>query len=246
VATSCIQTLSVPYPASDTLITAAGGTTLSGHQVYCLNSACTPPYFQVQIPKESAWGWDYLVPLCSRLGFDPVACGIFPAGGGGGVSVFFGVPTYQVDISGTQFTQPDQAFYLQPYGLLFTLPAIYAGRNVPDVSFDADPNSGYLVYYTSSVTGFSVLPFYGGTSFVSQQLNGVTALLDQYAGKRMGFLNVPLYAAAASGQGYSNDGPLNAVTAGDNWFYSGSKGYSPAAGLGTLDVYNLAQYLRKF
>jgi subtilase family serine protease len=242
---SCSLTLSVDYPASDSLITAAGGTTLPGHQVYCLNSTCTPPHVQVQIPKESAWGWDYLSGLCSRLGFDPISCGIFPAGSGGGVSVFSPVPSYQAGIPGIQLSQPGQVFnWNVPIpGLPFTLPANFAGRNVPDVSFNADPETGYVIYYTSSSTGFGADTFWGGTSFVAPQLNGVTALLDQYVGQRIGFLNPLLYGLAASGKAYSKNGPLNAVTAGDNWFYTGSKGYNPATGLGTLDVYNFAQYL---
>src|SRR5215467_2338760 len=85
---------------------------------------------------------NYLAGLCSRLGADPVSCGIFPAGGGGGVSVLFPAPSYQAGIAGTQLSQPGQAFYLQPYGLLFSLPANYAGRNVPDISFNADPETG--------------------------------------------------------------------------------------------------------
>jgi hypothetical protein len=34
---------------------------------------------------------------------------------------------------------------------------------------------------------------------------------------------------------------LNTVSAGDNWFYSGRDGYSPAAGLGTINVAKLAK-----
>lgn len=236
----CSATLSVDYPASDTMITAAGGTTLAGHQSYCLNSACTPPYQQVQTPKESVWGWDYLTSLCNRLGYDPISCGIFPAGSGGGVSVFFGVPSYQSGVSGIQLSQPGQAFTFEGI-LFFSLPANYAGRNVPDVSFNADPETGYVILYTSSTSGFGANPYYGGTSFVAPQLNGVTALLDQYVGRRVGFLNPNLYGLSAS---QSANAALNPVTAGDNWFYNGAKAYNPGAGLGTLDVYNFALYLR--
>jgi kumamolisin len=38
----CTQTLSVDYPASDSAITAAGGTTLAGPQAFCVNQACSP------------------------------------------------------------------------------------------------------------------------------------------------------------------------------------------------------------
>lgn len=245
VANSCSATLSVDYPASDTLMTAAGGTTLAGHQSYCLNGACTAPYYQVQIPKESVWGWDYLNGLCAALGVNPVGCGTFGVGGGGGVSVAFAEPSYQVGLAGMQTSQPGQAFYLQPYGLLYSPPANFAGRNVPDVSFNADPQTGYVIVYTSDVNGFGAETFIGGTSFVAPQLNGVTALLNQYVGKRVGFLNPTLYGLAASGRAYGgSNAPVNQVTAGDNWFYSGAKGYNLGSGLGTLDVSNFAAYLR--
>jgi subtilase family serine protease len=97
------------------------------------------------------------------------------------------------------------------------------------------------------VSGFGVLTFYGGTSFVGPQLNGVTTLLGQYlhAGPGLGLLNYPLYRLAASGRGYGGrNAPLHAIAYGDNWFYHGSNGYNPAAGLGTLDVFNFAQALR--
>ena len=69
---------------------------------------------------------------------------------------------------------------MSPPTVLFTFPAHFAGRNVPDVSFNADPETGYVVDYTSSVTGFGQ-EHLGGTSFVAPQLNGVTALLGQKA-----------------------------------------------------------------
>ena len=244
VANSCSATLSVDYPASDSLMTAAGGTTLPGKQEFCLNAACTPPYFQIQIAQESVWGWDYLVGYCAKLGLDPVSCGIFPAGGGGGVSIMFPLPLYQFTLAGTQRSQPGQALYLQPYGLIYTLPANYAGRNLPDVSYNADPDTGYVIYYTSSVSGFSPQPFWGGTSFVAPQLNGVAALLSQYLKQRVGFVNVSLYGLALLGKAYGGaNAPLRAITSGDNWFYSGSKGYNLGAGLGVLDVANFAAIL---
>src|SRR5208282_5604198 len=112
-------------------------------------------------------------------------------------------------------------------------------------SFNADPETGYVVYYTSSVSGFGIEPGWGGTSFVAPQLNGVSALLGEYLhGSRIGLLNFPLYGLARSGQAYGNArAPLHAIAYGDNWFYHGSNGYNPAAGLGTLDVWNFAESL---
>lgn len=242
---SCSLTLSVDYPASDPLITAAGGTTFGGHQSYCLNQACTSPHYEVEIAQESVWGWDYLAGLCAQLGLSPLACGIYPAGSGGGVSILFPVPSYQVGLSGIQTSQAGQNLYWQPFGLLYPLPANYAGRNVPDVSYNADPETGYVVYYTSDQTGFGEDSFFGGTSFVAPQLAGVTALWDQYAGGRVGSLNPTLYNLAATGQAYGGSkAPLNQIKSGDNWFYSGGKGYNLGSGLGTIDVANLAAILR--
>jgi kumamolisin len=251
---SCSATLAVDYPASDPLITAGGGTTLPGVQQYCLNESCTSIY-NVDVPHERVWGWDYLEGLCAALGApNPVTCGIWGGGGGGGVSIVFPLPSYQSGLYGTQSSQPGQAFYAAenvaaqiplPPGLIYALPAFYAGRNVPDVSFNADPDTGYEIYYTSSVTGFGVNTFWGGTSFVAPQLNGVTALLGQYLNQRVGLLNDPLYSLASTGQAYGGaNPPLHAIAYGDNWFYYGSNGYNLGAGLGTLDVANLAQLLR--
>jgi kumamolisin len=242
---SCNEPLSVDYPASDPAITAAGGTTLPGIQQFCLNDSCTST-FSLNIAHEQAWGWDYLQPLCNKLGVsDPITCGIFPVGTGGGVSVFFPRPLYQLFLSGIQNSQPNQTFVYDGQ-LLFTLPSNYPGRNVPDISFNADPDTGYVVYYTSDVSGFAVDTFFGGTSFVAPQLNGVSALLGQYlGGRRVGLLNYPLYLLALTGSAYSGPRPpLHAITLGDNWFYHGRNGYSPTVGLGTLDVANFAAILQ--
>jgi kumamolisin len=241
----CNNPLTVAYPASDTAITTGGGTTLPGLQEYCLNEACTSIY-DINIPHERVWGWDYLTGLCSALGLTPVTCGIFPGGGGGGVSVLFEEPFYQFFLRGTQLSQPGQSWNVNG-ALVYALPAYYPGRNVPDVSFNADPQTGYVIYYTSEPSGkFGILTFIGGTSFVAPQLNGVSALLGQDLHSRIGLLNFPLYLLGITGQAYRGpNAPLHAIKYGDNWFYYGRDGYSPAAGLGTLDVANFADFLRR-
>lgn len=220
--------------------------TLGGLQTgYCLNAACTPPDWSVYIPHERVWGWDYLEPWCALLGTpDPVACGIFAWGSGGGVSFLFPEPNYQSALPGVQLTKTGQN-WVSNGEFVFTLPANYAGRNVPDISFNADPDTGYLIYYTSDVNGFSILQYWGGTSFVAPQLNGVSALIGEDLQSRIGLLNFPLYALALSGHAYEGaDAPLHAIGYGDNWFYYGSKGYNLGVGLGTLDVANFADVLR--
>jgi hypothetical protein len=49
---------------------------------------------------------------------------------------------------------------------------------------------------------------------------------------------------ALLGSTHGPSGALNTISAGDNWFYSAHNGYSPAAGLGTLNVANLARVLK--
>jgi kumamolisin len=251
--TFCTLPLAVDYPGSDTANTAAGGTTLPGLQEHCQNAACTPPFYDINIPQESVWGWDYLTGLCATVfGVNPIQCGIFPGGTGGDVSIMFPVPFYQWFIRGVQHSQPGQDWDIDPaYAALFgvvntpyKLSAYYPGRNLPDVSFNADPQTGYIVPYTSDKTGFGVLMFVGGTTFVAPQLNGVTALLGQDLHSRLGLLNYPLYFFALTGQAYHGpDASLNAISTGDNWLYSGSNGYNPAAGLGPLNVSNFAKAL---
>jgi kumamolisin len=240
---SCSLVLSVSYPGSDTAITDGGGTTLPGVQTYCVNATCTPPLV-IDVPHQRVWGWDYLEPLCEALA---VSC--FPAGTDGGVSVFFSEPAYQFGTPGIQLSQPGQVFIAgsgiaeeDQIGTYFALPAFYPGRNVPDVSFNADPQTGYIIYYTSEPSGvFGEDPGWGGTSFVAPQLNGVSALYGQLLHGRLGLLNSALYAAQrASGPA----APLNPIAYGDNWFYYGGIPYAPAAGLGTLDVANFAQFLQ--
>jgi subtilase family serine protease len=238
--------LSVDNPASDPYITAAGGTTLAGVQTFGLQNNQT---LSVDVPNERVWSWDYLVPLCDDLGQDPIDCGIFPVGSGGGVSFEWRLPSYQQGLAGIQKTQPDQSFIDEdviPPQTLVDIPAHFAGRNVPDISANADPDTGYVIYYTSDQTGFAIDSFYGGTSFIGPQLNGVVGLIGQYAHSRIGLLNVPLYELANEPGAYSGKAaPFNVIEYGNNDFYLGRDGYSPAVGIGTPDVSNLAEALKK-
>jgi kumamolisin len=249
---SCSLTLSIEYPSSDTYITAAGGTTLASLQEYCLTEACTGSgLLKIDVPHERVWGWDYLAPLCTGLGLNPrsSACGIYPVGTGGGVSVQFQQPFYQAGVFGTQLSQPNQIFlYNGGAGaanqLVVPLPSFYPGRNIPDISFNADPQTGYAVYYTSSVSGPEIVQL-GGTSFVAPQLNGVSALYDQDVRRRIGLLNNSMYPLVQPGLGYFGPNPaFHAIPFGDNWFYFGTNGYNPGVGIGTLDVANFAEALR--
>ena len=235
--------LSVDNPASDSAITAAGGTTLPGLQQF---NGPNGTIININVPRERVWAWDYLEPLCNALSLDFITCGIFPVGSGGGVSVFFPIPVYQLGIFGTQLSQPNQTYtnpFSTPVVTEATLPANFPGRNVPDISFNADPETGYVIFYTSNVSGFSVQTFFGGTSFVAPQLNGVTSLLSQNAGHRLGLLNFELYNLSRLGQTLGAHAPIHTISSGDNWFYDARNGYSPSVGLGTMDVFNMSRVI---
>jgi kumamolisin len=237
--------LSVDDPAAQQWVTAMGGTTLAGPQTYAITSKQN---LTINIPTEQTWGWDYLTPLCTALGLDPLACGTYPAGGGGGVSSYVPLPFYQYGIPGierTAFGQTQLDYSQTPAAFVVTLPGGFPGRNVPDISLNSDPQTGYQVYYTDDKGVFSVQTGWGGTSFAAPQFNGVTALFNQAVGRRVGLLNFALYDLARFGVAYrGSEAPLRDITNGDNWHYHAHSGYDQGTGLGVPDVANLLKFLR--
>jgi subtilase family serine protease len=237
--------LSVDDPAVQQWVTAMGGTTLPGKQTYAITSKKN---LTIDIPTEQAWGWDYLNPLCTALGFNPLTCGTYPGGGGGGVSSYVPLPIYQFGVPGIQttaFGQTQLDYSQTPPAFVVTLPGGYSGRNVPDLSLNSDPQTGYQVYYTDDQGAFGIQTGWGGTSFAAPQFNGVTALFDQAVGRRVGLLNFALYDLVRFGNPYrGSEAPLRDVTNGDNWHYSAHGGYDQASGLGVPDVANLLRALR--
>ena len=250
--------LSVGSPTDSPYITSAGGTTLpwSGTLTGPDGSAT------VTVKSQRAWGWDYLWPaLASIMGttFADTAKA-FIGGGGGGFSAVEPEPSYQRLVSGTSNFHGEQ--YLTPIdfqtlvpGTNFVEPTDWnvtqtpaavsgggSGRAVPDLSADADPQSGYLLYEPSFVpAGQPALQSgWGGTSFVSPQFNGSTAVIDSVLGHRIGLWNPSIYSFARGSA--SPVTPLSQASSdNDNLFYTGNPGeqYNPATGLG---VPNLAKF----
>ncbi|HEY3783785.1 MAG TPA: S53 family peptidase [Steroidobacteraceae bacterium] len=240
--------LSVDHPAADPYMLAAGGTTLPGPQTYQISDTQT---LTINVPAERAWGWDYLAPLCAAIGDpDPVDCGILPSGTGGGVSIVFPVPFYQFFVNGVRTSEAGQVLADEsqtPPQRLLKLPAHFPGRNLPDVSLNADPQTGYIIPYTSIVgtRHHFEIDQGGGTSFVAPQLAGITALIDQNAGGRVGLLNFAFYALALTNEAYSGrHPPLRDIRQGTNEGYQARAGYDQATGLGVLDVANLAAFFK--
>jgi subtilase family serine protease len=276
--------LSVDTMSDSPFTTAAGATTLPGTQTYAVvdskgNITSTE---SANIPAERAWSWDYLPPLYKALGFtseSAAALGGLLAGGGGGYSVFEQRPGYQNDVpSGfnareyytpTAFTQVAPGL-TEPTEFSFTAkPTLQAGfafigRAVPDVSTDGDPQTGYAIYDPALFASTGGFIEAGGTSFVSPQLNGTTAVIDSYVGHRVGFWNPQVYAFANSGSSpftpldsttvYSGKNYLYATSAegtvtaipgvfsNNNLYYTGKAGatWNPATGLGVPNLTELA------
>jgi kumamolisin len=182
------------------------------------------------------------------------------AGGGGGYSTVESRPGYQSRIKGignysavpyltpTDFgTEPGSKLRVPMQWTVWdassgsaNAPSVITGsaggRAVPDLSTDADPDTGYEMYFP----GQQFLGW-GGTSFVAPQLNGSAAVIDSYLHHRVGFWNPAIYQfAAASGSPFT---PLDTSGASnDNIYYTGTKGarYNPATGLGTPNLAKLA------
>ncbi len=134
---------------------------------------------------------------------------------GGGVSDVFALPSWQTNAN--------------------VPPSVNAGnkvgRGVPDVSGDADPQTGYQVL----VDGQSAV--YGGTSAVAPLWAGLLALVNQQIGKSVGFLNPSLYQLPQTSA-------FHDITQGNNGSYSAGQGWDACTGLGSPDGANLLAALK--
>ncbi len=149
---------------------------------------------------------------------------------GGGFSTIYKRPGYQEHVAG-----------------------IDGWRGVPDVAYNADPNTGVLThwgmglyyYYGISPTNPHYFFSFGGTSAGSPQWAGITALADQKAHHRLGFLNDSIYSIGRS-DGYAQS--FHDITVGNNDVfgigdYYTSTGWDPVTGWGTPNVANLITLL---
>ncbi len=239
------QPLAVDFPASHPYVIGAGGTTLP---LSLASGAIT-------VTAERPWGWDYLQ---NYVGAATYYSTYFPVGAGGGVSVQYPLPSYQQALPGVRNSVGGQAMLCMKTTaanastgvvgctvgsmVISPLPANYAGRNVPDISMNADPESGYATFSTSSGNGTGTGVWgtgSGGTSFVAPQLNGIFAVLTQKAGHRLGWLHPQLYGAFKT-YGYGSGSPFRAVTSGTNLYFPATNSYNPATGIGTIDANNLS------
>jgi kumamolisin len=249
--------LSVGTSADSPYITAAGGTTLPW------TGTLTGPdgSATVTVPQQRTWGWDYLWAPVAQITGESLADSAESQviGSGGGFSQIESRPSYQQGVSGVNnyhaveyltptdpqtvggITEPTQ-WDFNPTPSVTT--GTSAGRAMPDLSADADPYSGYLLYEPSAVpAGNKALEGgWGGTSFVAPQLNGSTAVIDSAVGHRVGLWNSSIYAFAQGDN--SPFTPLQSSgTSSDNLYYTGNPGqlFNQGSGLGIPNLGTLAE-----
>ncbi len=130
------------------------------------------------------------------------------SGSGGGTSVFETAPAFQAGVAGS------------------------GARTIPDVSSDADPNTGVSVY--DSFNGTSAAPWeqVGGTSLAAPLWAGLIAIANQG--------RVASGGATLDGSGQTlpaiyaiSSGDFHDVTTGGNGGYGAGPGYDMVTGLGT-------------
>jgi kumamolisin len=249
--------LAVDNPGDSPFVTAAGGTTLGG----TITATVGGVNVQARMASQRTWGWNWLWPHYQAFGFASEAAfaAAAVAGGGGGYSGIEPAPAYQQALQqrgGTGTGSYSDVPYLTPAAFT-TVDGLYLptqwtfdaappvqqgtadGRAMPDLSADADPFTGYLLY--DPLASPALQGGWGGTSFVAPQLNGSAALIDQYVGHRVGLWNPAIYSFAASaGSPFT---PLDAAGASnDNLYYTGTPGqiYNAGSGLGQPDLAKLA------
>jgi kumamolisin len=127
--------------------------------------------------------------------------------GGGGVSTIFALPANQQGLTATMASGGATPL---------------AMRGVPDVSGNADPQTGYQVRIDGTDT------VVGGTSAVAPLWAGLIALINAARGTPVGYLNTALYAAAGSASS-----PFNDITSGDNGDFVATVGWDACTGLGS-------------
>ena len=140
------------------------------------------------------------------------------SGGGGGVSQTYHRPSWQTG-PGVDNSYSDGA------------------REVPDVSADADPLTGYRVYYSGDTgcSGNDCWTVVGGTSAAAPFWAGLIALANQQGHRKLGFLNPALYAIGASGAS-AGGAPFHDVTGGGNLYYQAAPGWDYSTGWGSPDA----------
>ena len=218
------------FSASSPWVTAVGGTSLG---------------IDAKGRRVVETGWETGRSVLSGGAWTPAAPGGYQYGSGGGTSVLFDEPWYQVGIVPDALAAQNQTGH-------------HRGRVVPDISMVGDPNTGFLVGETQTFPDPEGVHYgefrLGGTSLSSPLFAGYMAVADQIARHRHGFINPALYLVARTGAikdvvhqtngvvrvDYANglDASDGLITSVRNFDYQGltihtTPGYDDVTGLGT-------------
>jgi kumamolisin len=134
------------------------------------------------------------------------------SGGGGGASQFYAAPAYQKN-------------EMQP--------ASHGMRQVPDVAADADPSTGFHIFFGGQ-DGQA-----GGTSAATPLWAATVALINQDMKQKglreVGFANPALYWMGENASKLS-PAPFHDVIGGNNLYYDAAAGWDFATGWGSMDA----------
>jgi kumamolisin len=181
-------------------------------------------------PYVTACGGTTVLTSAGSVFFETVWNGGQESTTGGGVSDMFELPNFQayadVDKSGNDG---------------------HAGRGVPDIAGNADPNSGYIIRIHGTDGQ------HGGTSATAPLYAGLVALLAAHLGKSVGYLNPRLYELASNPSQYSY--VFHDIVLGNNAeiflgspqppSYSARTGWDACTGLGSVDGGRLLEALQQ-
>lgn len=213
------------------LIVEVGGTTIKKSRTDSSNS------------QEVAWNNVKEIPKSK------INDGLFQ-GSGGGFSLLNRTPRFQRDkISGINTFRAISLLKYKNGSMVLkkskhVITGKHSGRNIPDISGIADPNTGYATYISFKKNGkvYHTWLVSGGTSYVAPQMAAANALLNGSLSESVGFWNPQIYSFSK----FLNS-PLNPLNSGslqnNNLFYLGQPGkkYNQATGLGTVNFTNLYQ-----
>jgi subtilase family serine protease len=158
-------------------------------------------------------------------------------GGGGGVSTRFTKPTWQV---GAGVIRAGVSSKTRCGG------KTHYCREVPDVAFDADPNTGYVIHCTVGQCGTSNAGWqvFGGTSAAAPLMAAFTADANTYSrghgGKRIGFANPFLYHEFSVDHSMFHDITVGTNNIHGRTTFSAKPGYDVASGLGSVNANEMA------
>jgi subtilase family serine protease len=140
------------------------------------------------------------------------------SGSGSGVSTYETIPSYQKAVESSQTKRTD-----------------------PDVSYDADPNTGFPVYQTYGNSASAPWLQYGGTSDAAPQWAAMIAIADQ--GRAINGESALTNAQLMPMLYKAPSADFHDVTTGSNNQYSAGPGYDIVTGIGTPVANNLVSTL---